>query len=127
MSVEAAGSTSPAPFDPPLTHAEFIALTEELVAVTAPRLFAVVQSHEPEGAAPEECDARVAAWGMAFEEVSEVVSVDSGCRLSVRSLERVVRMFGGGADISARVVWVSPGASSEACPKASSGQDGVAA
>ncbi|MEW1723180.1 hypothetical protein [Streptomyces sp. NPDC093109] len=54
---------------------------------------------------------------MAFEEGAEVVVVDSGHRLSVCSLERVVRMFGGGADISARVVWVSPevpaGASAE--------------
>ncbi|MEV7087443.1 hypothetical protein AB0O07_16325 [Streptomyces sp. NPDC093085] len=114
MSAEAATPTpsSPTtPIDPPLTRAEFIALTEELVADTAPRLFAVVQSYEPEGAGVEEADAWVAAWGMAFEEHAEIVSVGGGTRMRVRSLEWAVGRFerGAGAGTSARVVWV-PGA-----------------
>ncbi|MFJ7999845.1 hypothetical protein ACIQ7D_22340 [Streptomyces sp. NPDC096310] len=79
-----------------------------MVADSAPRLFAVVRSYEPEGAGPEEADAWVAAWGMAFEEHAEVVSVCGGTRMSVRSLERAVGRFGRGDHTSARVVW-SPG------------------
>ncbi|MFE3737700.1 hypothetical protein [Streptomyces sp. NPDC059134] len=109
MSAEAAGPASPTTSTPPLTRAEFIALTEELVADTAPRLFAVVQSYEPGDGGPEEADARVAAWGMAFDGHAEIVSVCGGTRMSVASLDRAVGRFGHGVDISARVVWV-PGA-----------------
>ncbi|MFJ2113634.1 hypothetical protein ACIOEX_17400 [Streptomyces sp. NPDC087850] len=96
------------PLDPALTSSELATLTDELVFATAPRLFAIVQSYEPGDSDPDGPDARVAAWGMAFEDGAEVVRVDSGGRMSVRSLEWVVRMFGAGRDISARVVWVSP-------------------
>ncbi|MFJ2557899.1 MULTISPECIES: hypothetical protein [unclassified Streptomyces] len=109
MSAEAAGPASPTASIPPLTYAEFLALTEELVADTAPRLFAVVQTYEPEGTGPEDADAWVAAWGMAFEEHAEIVSASGGIRMSVRSLDRAVGRFGRGDDISAWVVWV-PGA-----------------
>ncbi|MFE3827119.1 hypothetical protein [Streptomyces sp. NPDC059092] len=80
-----------------------------MVADTAPRLFAVVQSYEPAGHGPEEADARVAAWGMAFDGHAEIVSVCGGTRMSVASLDRAVGRFGRGDDTTARVVWV-PGA-----------------
>ncbi|AXG82827.1 hypothetical protein [Streptomyces paludis] len=101
-------TAEPLNLSPTLTSTELATLADELVHDTAPRLFAVVQSYEPGDRDPGGADARVAAWGMAFEEGAEVVSVDSGCRMRVCSLERVVRMFGRGADVSARVVWVAP-------------------
>ncbi|MEV7865547.1 hypothetical protein AB0P17_05470 [Streptomyces sp. NPDC088124] len=109
MSAEPAAPTPSVPSDPPLTRAEFKALADELVALTAPRLFAVIQTYEPEGTGPEDADAWVAAWGMAFEEHAEIVSASGGIRMSVRSLDRAVGRFGRGEDTTARVVWV-PGA-----------------
>lgn len=76
---------------------------DELIDDTAPRLFAVVQSYEPPEGYADEADARVAAWGMAFDGYAEIVSVEGGARMSVCSLDRAVRRFGRGTDVSARL------------------------
>lgn len=93
---------------PPLTPlcgaAEFAELVAEMVAGAAPHLFAVVQEYG------ERSDGRIAAWGMAFEDHVEVVSVDNAAVTSLRSLERAVRGFSLHPNITARVVWVNPGA-----------------
>lgn len=87
-------------------EAEFTELVDEMVTDEAPRLFAVVQVYG------ERVDGQIAAWGMAFEDHAEVVSVDGLTRLSLCSPERAVRRFGRRPDVTARLVWVNPHAAS---------------
>jgi hypothetical protein len=82
------------------TEEEFDRLVEELVADTAPRLFALVQE------CGERADSWVAAWGMQFEDHVEVVAVHRSLRLSLSSAERahaVLSRLG-----TMRLVWCSP-------------------
>ncbi|GAA1968856.1 hypothetical protein [Amycolatopsis minnesotensis] len=91
--------------DGPLcAEAEFEDLVRNMVATFAPRLFAVVQEYG------EHVDARIAAWGIAFddEDGAEVISVDGGLRMSVGSPERALVGFVQRPEVSARVVWVDP-------------------
>ncbi|MEV8404131.1 hypothetical protein [Streptomyces niveus] len=106
MSASNAAHPSAETLVPPLTKAELDALADELVHDTAPRLFAVVQSYEPEGGGTGESDAWVAAWGMAFDGHAEIVSPGGGVRMRVGSLDWAVGRFDRGTDLSARVVWV---------------------
>lgn len=92
-----AEESAPAPLCGPEEFAEPV---NDLVTSQVPRLFAVVQEYG------ERADARVAAWGMAFEERAEIVSVEGRARMSVRCLDRAVRRFARGALVSARLVWV---------------------
>ncbi|OLF05134.1 hypothetical protein BLA60_37790 [Actinophytocola xinjiangensis] len=78
---------------------EFDALVKDMVAVEAPRLFAVVQERG------ERVDGRIAAWGMAFADRVEVVAT-GGSRLSLRTPERACQLLTHGPDITARLVWV---------------------
>jgi hypothetical protein len=79
---------------------EFAELLAGMVADEAPRLFAVVQE------LGERKDGRIAAWGMAFADRAEVVSVRPGLRLSLESADSTKRSFTVGDDIRARVVWL---------------------
>lgn len=78
------GMAEPAPMG---TEDEFARLVDQLVADTAPHLFALV----------EECGVRadgwIAAWGMQFEDHVEVVAERPGPRLSVTSVERACEIF----------------------------------
>jgi hypothetical protein len=58
-----------------------------MVADEAPRLFAVVQEYG------ERVDGQIAAWGMAFADHAEVVSVKRGMRMSLQAPEKALRMF----------------------------------
>jgi hypothetical protein len=87
-------------------EAEFNELVDEMVADEAPRLFAVVQVYG------DWVDGRIAAWGMAFEDHAEVVSVDGRTHMSLRSAERAVRGFRRRPDVNAHLVWVNPDAAS---------------
>ncbi|WP_202919165.1 hypothetical protein [Saccharothrix deserti] len=63
------------------------ALVHELAADEAPRLFAIVEEYgEREGA-------RVAGYGVAFEDRAEVDSVEGGFHLSSESAERARTLF----------------------------------
>ncbi|TDV52015.1 hypothetical protein [Actinophytocola oryzae] len=81
---------------------EFAAIVARMVADEAPRLFAVVQEYG------ERVDAVIAAWGMAFDDHSEIVTHQR--RLSVRAPENALRMFTVGDHIRARLVWFDPDA-----------------
>lgn len=81
---------------------EFAAILEEMVTDEAPRLFAVVQEYG------ERADGMIAAWGMAFDDHAEVVSVARGHRMSLQTAENARRMFTSGSHIRARLVWLSP-------------------
>lgn len=94
---------------PPLCdEPEFAAILEEMVADEAPRLFAVVQEYG------DRVDGRIAAWGMAFADHAEIVSVKRGLRMSLQAPENALRMFKFGSHIRARLVWFNPDAATPA-------------
>ncbi|MGH3905992.1 MAG: hypothetical protein ACRDTE_17690 [Pseudonocardiaceae bacterium] len=100
--------TDPAEPTPLCDEPEFAALLEEMVADEAPRLFAVVQEYG------ERVDGRIAAWGMAFDDHAEVVSVGRGMRMSLQAPENALRLFKFGSHIRARLVWFNPNAATPA-------------
>ncbi|MEU4200272.1 hypothetical protein AB0F64_10010 [Streptomyces sp. NPDC026294] len=78
---------------------------QELVDATAPRLFAVVEEYAVGGFR----DARVAAWGLAYEDGrADVAAVGSGFRMSVAAPERAARFVSMRPGSLGSVVW--PGA-----------------
>ncbi|MEV5597690.1 hypothetical protein [Streptomyces sp. NPDC052496] len=78
---------------------------QELVDATAPRLFAVVEEYAVGGFR----DARVAAWGLAYEDGrADVAGVDCGFRMSVTAPERAARFVSMRPGSLGSVVW--PGA-----------------
>ncbi|MEU5693791.1 hypothetical protein [Actinosynnema sp. NPDC020468] len=79
-----------------MTHEE---LVKDLVEVNAPRVFAVVQEEDGNP------DAWVAAWGMAFFEHAEVVTVGGDFRMRLGDPEGAVAAFTG-PQVGARLVWV---------------------
>lgn len=97
-------TAEPTPPAPLCDEAKFTELVGGMVADDAPRLFAVVQVYG------ERADGRVAAWGMAFPDHAEVVSVSGHVRMSLRSPERAARGFVRSPHITAQVVWVNPDA-----------------
>jgi hypothetical protein len=81
------------------------AALNDLVTCQAPRPFAVVQVYR------DGEDGRVAAWGLAFEDGSaDIVSVEGVQLMRVRSLERGLRAFAHGPDITTRLVWLDQAA-----------------
>jgi hypothetical protein len=62
-------------------------------------------------------DGRIAAWGMAFDEHVEIVSVDNGSSVRLSSPERAAYGFNHRPDIIARVVWVNPDAATAPEPE----------
>jgi hypothetical protein len=81
---------------------------DELVAGSAPPLFAIVQRYG------SGLDVRVAAWGMVLGDRAEVVTVE-GQRLTVSPAESVVSWFDRSPHFAAHLVWVSPGRSAPGC------------
>jgi hypothetical protein len=88
--------------DPLCGEDEFAELVTEMVAEHAPRLFAVVQEYR------DRVDGRIAAWGMAFDDHAEIVAANRGLRMGLNEPENAISLFGRGADVRARLVWVSP-------------------
>lgn len=99
---QAPAQVDPDTLTPLCDEAEFIELVDELVDDEAPRLFAVVQEYG------ERVDGRIAAWGMAFEDHAEVIGVDHGVHVRLRSPERAARAFRRRPHITARLVWFNP-------------------
>ena len=62
----------------------------------------------------ERVDGRIAAWGMAFADHAEVVSVTRGLRMSLQAPENALRMFKFGSHVRARLVWFNPDAATPA-------------
>ncbi|MGH3827901.1 MAG: hypothetical protein ACRDQX_12125, partial [Pseudonocardiaceae bacterium] len=90
---------------PPLCdEATFAGLVAMMVANEAPRLFALVEEFG------ERVNGEIAAWGMAFDDHVEIVSVDDGSSINLSSLERAAHIFSHHPTITARVVWVNPDA-----------------
>jgi hypothetical protein len=99
---EIGSEVDPATLPPLCDEAEFAQEIAELVADEAPRLFAVVQEYG------ERVDGCIAAWGLAFADYADIVRVDHGRHLILRSPERAVRLFSHSPHITARLVWVNP-------------------
>ncbi|MFB9691052.1 hypothetical protein [Amycolatopsis plumensis] len=78
---------------------EFAAILEEMVADEAPRLFGVVQEYG------ERVDGRIAAWGLAFDDHTEVVSAGRTRQMCLQAPENALRLFRVGSQIRARLVW----------------------
>ncbi|CCH30744.1 hypothetical protein ABZ816_00590 [Actinosynnema sp. NPDC047251] len=104
---EPAERTAPAIPAPPWTKEEFTGLMRELAEAEAPRLFALVEEYG------EGQDARVAGYGLAYEDRADVNSVEGGFQLDSHSAERARTLF----EISSRsagvarvhVVWMGEG------------------
>ena len=94
----------PTGMPPMCDEALFADVLENLVADEAPKVFAIVQEYGVR------VDGRIAAWGMAFEDHAELVTVESGTRASLQKPENALRMFTFGTHIQARLVWVNPAA-----------------
>ncbi len=74
-------------------------MLNRLVIENAPRIFAVIQRD------PEATEYQIVAWGMAFADGAEVVAVNDGPRMSVRSPEAALTVFAlAGADV--RLFWL---------------------
>lgn len=88
---------------------EFTGLLENMVADEAPRLFAIVAEYG------QRVDGVIAAWGMAFTDHSEVVSVDGRIRIRLlQAPQSASRHFHLGTHVRARLVWFSPDAATPA-------------
>ncbi|MGB9278772.1 MAG: hypothetical protein WCB57_01595 [Pseudonocardiaceae bacterium] len=94
--------TDPSALAPLCGEVEFTELVDEMVADEAPRLFAVVQEYG------ERVDGRIAAWGMAFEDRTEIVSVDHRMYLNLSSPQRAACLLSHRPHVTARLVWVNP-------------------
>ncbi|MET8746821.1 hypothetical protein [Streptomyces sp. NPDC004728] len=82
-----------------LGRQEFDALVQNLVQETAPRVFAVVQE------LGDREDAVVAAWGLALDGRTELITAEGVSRLSVRTPESALRFFSSGNGIRTRLIW----------------------
>lgn len=78
---------------------EFESLVAEMVADSAPRLFALVQE------LGDRADGRIAGWGVTFESGQTDV-IANGRYLSLKSPESALRFFSRGKLVRARTVWV---------------------
>ncbi|MGQ0841337.1 hypothetical protein [Actinokineospora sp.] len=96
--------SDPSDLTPICDERRFAAILEEMVADEAPRLFAVVQEYG------DRVDGRIAAWGMAFADHAEVVSVTRGLRMSLHAPDDALRLYKFGSHIRARLVWFNPDA-----------------
>lgn len=93
-------------YDPTNLDDGFTRGVHELVAATAPRLFAVVEEFRTEAGAP---DAEVAAWGLAHADGTTQVNATRGnVHLSTRSPDSAAMLIALGRRTDAYVVWPEP-------------------
>jgi hypothetical protein len=90
----------PAGIEPLCGGEEFAAEMRMMVAEDAPRVFAIVQEYG------DRVDARLAAWGLAFEDHADAITVGNGMHLSAHSPNALVRRFRTGKHVTPHVVWV---------------------
>ncbi|MBB5807974.1 hypothetical protein F4560_007742 [Saccharothrix ecbatanensis] len=97
-----------------MTKDEFAAVVHQLAEDDAPRLFAIVEEYG------EAEDARVAGYGLAYDDRAEVDSVEGGFRLSSQSAESARALFEVGSRSTgtrrAHLVWLGE-------PQASAGPE----
>ncbi|MDA3643718.1 hypothetical protein LZ318_12255 [Saccharopolyspora indica] len=91
----------PSGMPPMCDEPQFNAITADMVTETAPRLFAVLQEYG------ERVDVRIVAWGMAFGDHVEIISIDSSLCMKLRSPADAQRAFTWGSHVTGRLVWAS--------------------
>lgn len=79
------------------TEEEFAAVVGEMVAGELPRVFALVEEYG------ERADGWIIAWGIAFADHAELVTVDCGARGGFRSAESARSAFARRRTV--RLVW----------------------
>jgi hypothetical protein len=90
---------------PPLCSEEdFVEILTEMVADEVPRIFAIVHEYG------DRVDARCAAWGLAFADHAEVVTIDGKVRFGLPTAEDALRRFRFSRHITPRLVWYDPSA-----------------
>ncbi len=95
----------PADAPPWCDETRFASILEQLVADDAPRVFAVIQEYGTR------LDAWIVAWGMAFDDHAEVISVEGSTRMSLQSPDTALLGFHEADEhIHARLVWFNPDA-----------------
>lgn len=95
----------PANTPPRCDETRFASILEQLVADDAPRVFAVIQEYGTR------LDAWIAAWGMAFDDHAEVISVEGSTRMSLQTPDTALLGFHEADEhIHARLVWFNPDA-----------------
>lgn len=94
----------PAGREPLADEPQFTEILAGMVADFAPRMFAVMQVYG------ERVDARIAAWGMAFEDRIKVFAVDGWQPMTMQAPEDALPGFAWGRHITTRLVWVDPAA-----------------
>ncbi len=104
---EPAEDVDPSALPPLCDEAEFTELLDRMVASAAPRLFAVVQVYG------ERADARIAAWGLAFEDHAAVILGEGDACVRLPSPEVAVDGFARRPPLTGRLVWVSPEAAGQ--------------
>jgi hypothetical protein len=78
---------------------EYAELLAEMVAETAPRVFAVVEEYG------ERVDARVVGWGLAHPGHADVIGLNGVVLLGVAGPEKVLGRFARRERVTARIVW----------------------
>jgi hypothetical protein len=94
----------PAGKRPMCSEEAFVEVIQGWVADAAPRLFAVVQEYG------DRVDARIAGWGIAFEDRADILGVDGAIHKGLRRAEDVLQLFHFGTHITSRLVWFNPDA-----------------
>lgn len=80
---------------------EFTDLLQDMVADYAPGVFAVVQVYG------ERVDGRIAAWGLTFNDRTEVISLSGRRRMSLQAPENALRFYSTEEHVTARLIWVT--------------------
>lgn len=96
--------TDPTRIEPLCDEPRFAEILESMVAYHAPRVFAVVQEYG------DRVDARIAAWGLAFEDRAEAFGVSGGSYQGFDTPGHVAQLFRIGTHVRSRLVWVNPDA-----------------
>jgi hypothetical protein len=94
----------PSGMEPMCGEGLFAQIMEEMVADSAPRVFAVVQEYG------ERVDMRIAGWGLAFPDHARAVSVDDAFFMKSSAPEDTLSGFRCGSHVTPRLVWVDPAA-----------------
>ncbi|MBV9010743.1 MAG: hypothetical protein JO272_01620 [Pseudonocardiales bacterium] len=98
---EGSNDTPQGDAEPLLSEEEFAEEVRALVADEAPQVFALVEEYG------ERLNGWIAAWGMAFDDHVEVVSVNGALRMTFDSIADVQRRFSRRGKI--RLVWAAGG------------------
>jgi hypothetical protein len=88
----------------------FPAFLTALVADEAPRLFAIVIEHG------DRADIDIAAWGMAFDDNTQVITTDRRQRFNLTNPVNALRHFRTDPNTTPHLIWFDPTATTDPNP-----------